>query len=324
MINRRTFALGVASACLLKAPGILAQTSGRIPRIGVLGTALTAATQAIPDGLRDLGWIEGQTVIIEWRWARGNPELHAQHAAEFVKMGVDLIYAPDSAQVEAALSVTRTIPIVFAIHADPLAVGHVASLARPGGNVTGVALLITEMATKGLELLDEILSGAKRVGVLWNPAFPSHLAPLDALDKAAATLGVELHRAEARGENDYDPAFASLAKAQVSGVVVVPSTLAVKEGEPLAKAALKHKLPTIFAFRQNAERGGLMSYGPDLRDALRRSTGYIDRILRGANPAELPIDQAVRFELTVNVQTARALGLSVPPAVLARADEVIE
>lgn len=222
------------------------------------------------------------------------------------------------------MSITRTIPIVFAIHADPLAIGHVASLARPGGNVTGVALLITEMASKGLELLDEVLSGARRVGVLRNPAFPSHRAALDTLDKAAATLGVELLRAQAQGEDDYDPAFASLAKAQVSGVVVVPSTLAVKEGEPLAKAALKHRLPTIFAFQQNAVRGGLMSYGPDLRDALRRSTIYIERILRGANPAELPIDQAVRFELTVNLQTARALGLSVPPSILARADEAIE
>jgi putative tryptophan/tyrosine transport system substrate-binding protein len=324
MINRRAFALWAASSALLRPLSIVAQTSGRLPRIGVLGTTRTAATQALPDGLRDLGWIEGQNIIIEWRWAGGNPELHAQHAAEFVKMGVDQIYAPDSAQVEAALAVTRTIPIVFAVHADPLATGHVASLARPGGNATGVALLITEMVTKGLELLGEVLPGSRRIGVLWNPAFPSHRAALEALTKAAPAFAVELHMAEARGEGDYDPALASLASAQVAGVVVVPSTLAVKEGEPLAQAALKHRLPTIFAFRQNAERGGLMSYGPDLRDALRRSASHVDRILRGASPAELPVDQAVRFELTINQQTAKALGLSMPPAVLARADEVIE
>ena len=324
MINRRAFALWAASAALLRPLSGVAQTSGKLPRIGVLGTALTAATQALPDGLRDLGWIEGQNIIIEWRWAGGRPDLHAEHAAEFVRMGVDLIYAPDSAQVEAALAATRTIPIVFAVHADPLATGHVTSLARPGGNTTGVALLITEMVTKGLELLSEVLPGSRRIGVLWNPAFPSHRAALEALTKAAPAFAVELHMAEARGEGDYDPAFASLASAQVDGVVVVPSTLAVKEGEPLARAALKHRLPTIFAFRQNAERGGLMSYGPDLRDALRRSASHVNRILRGAKPAELPVDQAVRFELTINQQTARALGLSMPPAVLARADEVIE
>jgi putative ABC transport system substrate-binding protein len=324
MINRRAFALWAVSSTLLRPLGVVAQTQGKIPRIGVLGTTRTAATQALPDGLRDLGWIEGQTIIIEWRWAEGRPELHAQHASEFVKMGVDLIYAPDSAQVEAALAVTRTIPIVFAVHADPLATGHVASLARPGGNVTGVALLITEMVTKGLELLGEVLPGARRLGVLWNPAFPSHRAALDALNKAAPAFAVELHLAEARGEGDYDPAFASLASAQVAGVVVVPSTLAVKQGEPLAQAALKHRLPTIFAFRQNAERGGLMSYGPDLRDALYRSASYVDRILKGASPAELPVDQAVRFELTINLRTARTLGLSLAPSTLARADEVIE
>ena len=324
MISRRAFALGAATGILLKPADALAQAKGRIPRIGVLGTALTAATQAIPDGLREYGWVEGQTIAIEWRWAGARPELHAEHAAEFVKMGVDLIYAPDSAQVDAALGVTRTIPIVFAIHADPLAVGHVKSLARPGGNVTGVALLITEMCTKDLELLHEVLPGARRVGVLWNPAFSSHRPALQALEAAAATRNIELQLADAKGEDDYDPAFAVLAKAGVAGVVVIPSTLAVKQGAPLARAALTHRLPTIFAFRQNVERGGLMSYGPDLRDALRRSTSYIDRILKGANPGELPVEQAVRFELTLNLQTAQALGLEIPPTLLARADEVIE
>jgi len=239
-------------------------------------------------------------------------------------MHVDVIFASSSTLVEAARRATQTIPIVFSNHADPVGIGHVASLARPGGNITGLSMLLTELAAKELEMLHEADPQAKRIGVLWNPTTPSHLPAVQAVEDAGKKLGVKLVLVPAQTVEDFEGAFATMTRERVGGFLAVGSPLTQSSRVPLATLALKHRLPGMFATKDNVEAGGLMSYGADLNDLNRRAALYIDKILKGAKPRDLPVEQASKYQLIINLKTAKALGLEIPPMVLARADGVIE
>jgi putative ABC transport system substrate-binding protein len=303
-----------------------AQQVAKIPRIGFLGlgpAARDSRVEGLRVGLRDLGYVEGENIIIEFRWAEKVEQL-SQLAAELVRMNVSVIFAPSSTQVEAARQVTQTIPIVFATHADPVGIGHVASLRRPGGNITGLSELLTELAAKGLEILKEAVPHATRIGVLWNPTTPSHPVALKAVTAAGEKLGIALHPVAIQTLADFDGAFATMAQERVGGFLDLSSPLTLFQRTPLAELALKHRLPGMFGRKVNVEAGGLMSYGADQKDLFRRAAVYIDKILKGVKPADLPVEQASKYELIVNLKTARVLGLDLPPTLLARATEVID
>jgi putative ABC transport system substrate-binding protein len=327
MIGRREFItlLGGAAAWPIAAS---AQQPAKLPRIGFLGLApaSTFATRvdALRTGLHDLGYVEGKTIVIEFKWARTVDEL-PNLAADFVRARVDIIFAPVSTFVAPARLATNTIPIVFASHADPIGLGHVASLARPGGNVTGLSMLLTELSVKELEILKESVPQASRFGVIWNPTIPSHVPAMSAVESAGNALGIELYGFPMRAIEESEQVFASMTQANMEGFLVLASPASYSErGEHLGQLALKHRLPGMFGFEENAQAGGLMSYSADVLDLYRRSAAYIDKILRGANPAELPVEQASKYKLIINLKTAKALRLEIPPTLLARADEVIE
>jgi len=237
---------------------------------------------------------------------------------------VNVIVAPSSTFVEAARQATKSILIVFAVHADPVGLGHVASLARPGGNVTGLSMLLTELAAKELEMMKEAVPHATRIGVLWNPTTPSHQRALKSIEAAGEKLRVELRMVPARTLENFEEAFSTMMQEVVEAFLVVASPLIVAQRVPLARLALKHRLPGMFPFKENVEAGGLMSYGADRDDLYRRAAAYVDKILKGVKPADLPVEQASKYQLVINLQTAKALGLEVPPTLLARVDEVIE
>jgi len=329
-MRRRDFIALLGSAAAIRPLGARAQQPAKSARIGYLGfgTAAAAASrvEALRVGLRDLGYVEGRNLAIEFRWSEAVDRLRA-FAVEFVAANADVIFATSSTEVEVAREATSTIPIVFATHADPVGVGHVASLARPGGNITGLAVLQTEFTGKGLGLLTEIAPSATRIGVLFSPTAPSHRSDLQAIEAAAAKLGVELQLASVRTVEEFEGAFASMAQAGARAVVVFASSLTVRGRDApaqLAALALKNRLPSIFGTRDNVVAGGLMSYSPNHLDLSRQAATYVDRILKGASPAELPVQQATRFELVINMKTAKALGLDVPPALQAFASELIE
>ena len=325
---RRREVIGFAGTTLFAWPLIArAQQGAKITRVGVLGFGApppAKAMEALRAGLHDLGYVEGKNLVIEFR-SSGTAEQMHEAAAELVRMKVDIILAPSSAQVEPARRATHTIPIVFVAHADPVGLGHVSSLARPGGNVTGLAAMDPEITPKRMEILKETLPRATRVGVLWATTSPSYRPFLQAAEEARGKLGVQLLTVSVSSVADYDGAFARMAQGRVDAVLVHSSSLTVRDNpQRLAELALKHRLPTIFLFRENVMAGGLMSYGPDLIDLWRRGAVYIDKILKGAKPAELPVEQASKFQLVINLKTARLLGLTIPPSIVARADEIIE
>ena len=279
--------------------------------------------QAFLSRLRELGWVEGQNIVIEHRWSPSAdrvPEL----AAELVRMKVDIIFAPTSPQVEAARQATKTIPIVFSSHGDPVGAGHVASLAHPAGNITGLSNLLTELTAKGLDVLKEAIPNTTLVGVLWDPAAPAAAAAVKSLEAAAANGGLRVHAAPVRSVEEFDGALSTMAQAGARAFLGVTSPLTFVRRVELADGALKYRLAAILSARANAEAGALMSYGPDFQDLTRRAADYIDKILRGAKPADLPVEQASKYELVINLKTAKTLGLTIPPTLLARADEVIE
>jgi putative ABC transport system substrate-binding protein len=300
----------------------------KVARIGFLGfgTALASANrvEALQAGLRDLGYVEGNTLVIEFRWAE-SVDLLLERAVELARINVDIIFATSSTEVEAARQATKTIPIVFATHADPVGIGHVASLPRPGGNITGLSVLQTDLTAKGLEILKEAVPHAARFAVLWSPTAPSHRPALQAAEAAGQKLGVQVHMIPVRTVEDFDGAFATMAGERVEGVFVVASSLTARfQRALLGELALRQRLPSMFGARENVEAGGLMSYAPDHRDLTRQAATYIHKILTGSKPADLPVEQASKYQLVINLKTAKALGLDVPPMLLARADEVIE
>ena len=304
-----------------------AQQPAKVARIGFLGLAPAVASasrvEALRAGLRDLGWVDGKNILMEFRWAERVDQL-PDLAAELVRIKVDIIFAPSSTFVEPARKATQTIPIVFALDADPVGLGHVASLARPGGNITGLTMQSTELNTKQLEILKEALPQSTRFGVLWNPSTPSHQLGLPATQAAAEALGITLISVAARTAEDFDQALMTMADEHVGGFLDLASPLSYSERERLAELALKYRLPGMFGIKANAQAGGLMSYAADINDLHQRAAAYIDKILKGAKPADLPVEQASKFELVVNLKTANELGLTIPTAILARTDEVIE
>ncbi len=327
MISRRTF-LAAVTAGLLAAPlAADAQQVGKLYRVGFLWDSPAVfpdAIEAFRRGLRDLGWVEGQNIAIEYRWAEGKPERMRELAEELVRLKVDVIMAPSSIYTGAAKRATSAIPIIFMSHADPLGSSHVASLARPGGNITGLSLMMTETNVKGLELLKEAIAGLSRVAVVWDPATPSHGPGLKAVEVAGPALGLRIQPVAVRSATEYDGAFSAIVRERAGAVLVLSTPLFIAGAKRLAELALTHKLPSMFGPRHHVEAGGLMSYSPDRADLWRRGAIYVDRILKGAKPADLPVQQPTRFELVINLKTAKALGLTIPQSLLVRADEVIQ
>jgi putative tryptophan/tyrosine transport system substrate-binding protein len=298
-----------------------------MPVIGFIGPAPAATylprVEALRAGLRELGYVEGKNIVIEFRWADRVDEL-PDMAAELVRMKVDILLVSSSTFVEPARQATKTIPIVFAIHADPVGLGHVASLARPGGNITGLSTLLTDLVAKELEIFKEALPQITRIGILWNPTTPSHGPAVQAVEAVGEKLGVQLLLVPAQTVEEFDGAFSTIARERMGGFLVIASPLSFSQRAPLAELALKHRLPGMFGTRENVEAGGLMSYGADYNDLHRRAALYVDKILKGAKPADLPVEQASKYEFIINLKTANALGLAIPESLLTRADKVIE
>ena len=327
-MRRREFIalLGGAAAWPLVAS---AQQPGRIARIGYLASNLAnqGPLDAFRQGLRDLGYVEGRNVVIEYRDAQGKLEPLAALAAELVALKVDVIVASSTAAALAAKQATTVVPIVFGSVPDPVATGLVASLARPGGNVTGLSNLNADLVGKCLEYLTQAVPGIGRVAVLWQPgAFGERTEKemLIAEERAARTLGIQLQFVEARGAADIDNAFSEITGARSDALTVLVSGMLLGERRRLVDIAAKNRLPVVYTFRELVDAGGLMSYGPSLADLFRRAASYVDKILKGTKPADLPVEQPTKFDLVINLKTAKALGLTVPPTLLTRADEVIE
>jgi putative ABC transport system substrate-binding protein len=300
-------------------------------RIGILTINSAAAaphlTEAFLQGLRDLGYVEGRTVAIEYRDAGGKVDRLPALAAELVALKVDVIMAGSTPLALAAKQATRTIPIVFIGSGDPVADGLVTSLARPGGNVTGLSSLTPERVGKCLELLTQAVPGVSRVAVLWQPGGQGEGTEKDILkeaDVAARALGVRLQFVEARGPEDFDRAFSDMTAGRAGALTVLVSPMFFGERRRLVDLAAKTRLPTVFPWREYVDAGGLMAYGADLADLFRRAATYVDKILKGAKPGDLPIEQPTKYELIINLKTAKALGLTIPPSLLQRADQVIE
>jgi ABC-type uncharacterized transport system substrate-binding protein len=328
-MDRRVFLLTSLAAALAVPLAAEAQHAGKVYRVGILGESAsdpseTRLWQIFRLALRDLGWIEGGNILIESRWNEGDSARLAELAADLVRLRVDLIVTRGSTYVQGARKATSSIPIVFTMHADPVGTGDVVSLARPGGNITGLALLQTEINRKGFEILISAVRMAKRIAVLWNPGTPSHTPGLKAVEEAARTLRVQLQAVVARTGADLESAFSAMARAHADAVLVLSFGPYIAARQFLAELATRYRLPTMFALREHVEAGGLMSYGPDYSDLVRRGAVYVDKILKGAKPGDLPVEQPNKFELMINLKTAKALGLTIPPSLLARADQVIE
>jgi putative ABC transport system substrate-binding protein len=307
-----------------------AQQAAKVARIGYLAVDRAASphmTEAFLQGLRDLGYVEGRNVVIEYRDAEGKLERLPALAAELVALKVDVIVAGGTPQAVAAKQATRTVSIVFAAAGDPVTSGLVTSLARPGGNVTGLSALTPELVGKCLEQLKQAVPRVSRVAVLWQPgAYPERTAKdmLKGAEVAGRALGVRLQVVEARGPADFDRAFSDMTRARAGALTVLPSTMFIIERRRLVDLAAKTRLPAVYAYREFVDAGGLMAYGADLADLFRRAATYVDKILKGAKPGDLPIEQPTRFELVINLKTAKALGLTIPPSLLLRADQIIE
>jgi putative ABC transport system substrate-binding protein len=306
-----------------------AQQSERVARVGILcdetpALAAKLFEPVLAKGLRDLGWIEGRNIAFVRRYAAEKYETLPSLAAELVQLHPDVILANGTGAARAAKAATQTVPIVFARVSDPVGSGLVASLARPGGNLTGLSIEFVDIEGKRLELLMAAVPGAKRVGALWDPNFPAADRELKVYESAARSLNLELIPAEARGPDDFAPALQTLIQEHASALVVVPAITFTEHSPPLLDLAAKARLPAVFYRRELVDDGGFMSYGPNIADMYRRAAAYLDKILKGAEPADLPVEQPTRFELVINLKTAQALGLAIPYALLGRADEVIE
>ncbi len=310
-----------------------AQQAGKVPRIGILSTlspefpTTHALLDAFRQGLRERGYVEGKNIAIEERSAQGRFERLPELAAELVRLKVDLIVAAGTPGARAAKQATSTIPIVAPAMGDPVEDGLVQSLARPGGNITGLTFLGPELVAKRLQLLKEAVPRVSRVAALWHPgAYGERTSSgmLKETEVAARALGVQLQLLEARSPNDFDGAFAAMTTNSASALIVFPSPMFYGEHRRIVDLAAKHRLPAIYAFREAVDAGGLMAYGANLPDLFRRAATFVDKILKGAKPADLPVEQPTKFELVINIKTAKALGLTIPQSMFIRADEVIQ
>ncbi|MFL5096216.1 MAG: ABC transporter substrate-binding protein [Xanthobacteraceae bacterium] len=303
-----------------------AQQPGKLPTIGFLGAAPSVESQrvaAFEQRLRELGWIEGRTVAIEYRWAEGRSERYAENAAELVRLKVDVIVTSATPPTLAAKQATEVIPIVFATLSDPVGTGLVASLARPGGNVTGLANQLSDTGGKKLELLREVVPGLRRLAIMANVGNPASVLDMREAQATARTIGLEVTTSEIRQAKDIAPAFEAL-KDRADALYLSPDPLMNTHRIRINILAVGARLPTMYGHREYVEAGGLMSYGHNLPNQFRRAADFVDKILRGAKPADIPVEQPTKFDLIINVTAAKALGLDIPPTLLARADEVIE
>lgn len=321
MMHCPTLALGLL---LLAAPFVAeAQPTGKVPRIGFLANVRSPATEAFQKGLRELGYVEGQNIIVEWRLAEGRFERLPELAAELVRLSVDVIIAPAPPYVQAARQATTRIPIIFALVPDPVGQGFVESLAKPGGNITGLASRALELHGKRLQLLKEAVPGLAHVGILTNPTGADE--GLREVERAAALLGIQRDVVTVARPDEMHRAFALIKAKSVGAVLEVPGgTTFYAHRQRIADLALQTGLPMMCSAKEFVEAGCLLYYGPSFPDLMRRSARYVHRILNGAQPADLPVEQPTTFELSINLKTAKALGLTIPPAVLARADRIIE
>ena len=330
-IQRRSF-MALVSGSFLAAPfAAEAQQPGKVRRLGYLSLFSRSnpypPSEAFWQGMRDLGWVDGQNIAIEWRFAEGDAQRLPALAAELVRLKVDLIFAETTPVARAAKQATTTIPIVFSPLADPIGSGLVASLARPGGNITGSSFLGAELVRKRLELFKDAVPGMTRVAVLVHPGDPSEAtvnSMLEDANVAARASGVRLQRFDAQDAHEFDRAFAAMSRERVGGLMLVPSAMFFDQRRRIVDLAIKNRLPVMYFFREFAEAGGLMSYGPNFRELFRRAASYVDKVLKCAKPADLPIEQPTKFELVINLKTAKALGLTIPQSLLLRADEVIQ
>jgi putative ABC transport system substrate-binding protein len=304
-----------------------AQSPTKVPRIGYLAvTSLStnpARIEAFRQGLRELGYVEGKKIVIEWRYADGKEDRLAGFAAELVRLKLDIIVTAGSTATRAAKDATIAIPIVMSQDNDPVGNGFVASLARPGGNITGLAALRSELSGKRLELLQEILPKLSRVAVLGSSPNPGNAQSLREVELAAAAIGVQLQYIDVRGPKDIEPAFQEASKGRADAVLVLAGPVFNSPRSQVVDLAVKSRLPAIYDRRDFAEVGGLMSYGTNVVDLDRRAATFVDKILKGSKPADLPVEQPTKFELTINLKAAKRIGLTIPPNVLARADRVI-
>ena len=323
MIDRRSFLYWLTFGTLAAPLAAGAQPPGKVPRVGMLrqGSAPDPHVQAFLQGLRDLGYVEGRNIDIEYRWAEGRNERLARLAADLVRLKVDVIIASTSAAV-AAKRATTAIPIVMPISSDPVRAGLVASLARPGGNVTGFSSQNEELPGKWIELMKEGFPEISRVAVLWDP--DNDVGQLRASEIGAQAVGLPLQALRVRRPEDFGPSFAEAQKNRAGGVIVLSSGLLYAYRSRVVELAAKHRLPTLYNDKAFVDVGGLMSYGADVNDLFRRAAAYVDRILKGAKPADLPVEQPTKFELLINLKTAKVLGLTIPQTLLLRADQVIE
>ena len=319
-----TLLLGIFSA----PPAAAAQQPGKVHRIGILPSGPISARwhlwEAFRQGLRDLGYVEGQNMLLVVRSPEERPERLPELAVELVRLKIDIIVTGGTPATLAAKQATATIPIVMPVSGDPVESGLVASLARPGGNVTGFSVIAPELAGKRLQLLKEVVPGASRVAVLSNPTTPFAALVVKETQAAARALGVQLQSLEVRTPDDIDRAFEATIRGRASGVIVPEDPLILSHRARIAALAAKSRLPAIYGFRESVDAGGLMSYAANFSDLYRRSATLVDKILKGAKPADLPVEQPTRFELVINLKTAKALGLTIPQSVLIRADQVIE
>ena len=322
-MERRSFLAG--SLSLLATPrAAQAQPTGTVPKIGYLGVSPSIAEELFRQGLRELGRIEGQNITIEYRWTEGKSERLSRLVAELIHLKVDVILTVGSiAAAQAAKQATTSIPIVFQISGDPVQVGLVASLARPGGNLTGLAGEGT-LNAKRLALLKEAIPQVTRVAILWNPANPFHEAVLKSLEDTGRSLRVQLHPVRVSRSEEFESAFFAITRAHAGALFVLADAMVYTERKRILALSVQSRLPTMYAWRSVVEAGGLMSYSEDWSDMSRRNAAYIDKILKGANPGDLPVEQPTKFELVINLKTAKALGLTIPPSLLQRADQVIE
>jgi putative ABC transport system substrate-binding protein len=330
MMDRRTFIASVTIGLLAVPLAAQAQQAAKVARLAYLGNDPTASPhllEAFRQGLRDLGYVEGRNVAIDYRFAEGKFERLPAFAAELVTLKVDVILTGTVLIAVAAKQAIKTIPIVFLAVADPVGSGLVASLARPGGNVTGLSVLTPELVGKCLELLTQAVPGVSRIAVLWEPGGGGERTDKDMLKRAEVAgqaLGVRLQYVEARRPADFDRAFSAMTRAHAGALTVLPSPMFFNERRRLVDLAAKHRLPAGYPWREGADAGGLISYGPSIADLYRRAATYVDKILKGAKPGDLPIEQPTKFELMINVKTAKALGLTIPQSLLRQADQVIE
>jgi len=324
-VKRRAFITLLGGAAAAWPLAARAQQAGKLRTIGFLGadaSAFSPWTAAFVVRLRELGWIEDRTIAVEYRWSEGRIERYTEIAAEFVRLNVDVIVTGSHA-VPAAKQATSVIPIVFVLALDPVGGGLVASLARPGGNVTGLSIQAADLAGKRLEILREVVPRLRRLAIMGNVGFAEAVLEMGEVQAAARTLGLEVEPLEIRRAEDITPAFEAL-KAQADALYVAQDALVATNRTRILTLALSAQQPTIFGTRDFVQAGALMSYGPNFPDQFRRAAELVDKILRGAKPADLPVEQPTKFDLVINVTTAKALGLTIPESLLLRADEVIE